>query len=159
MIVSLSSLEKKILDRIQSDFPVCDDPYREIAQGAGCTRAEALHTVASLRRNGVIRRIGGIFSAAGLGYESCLAAARVDADRMEDAASRAGAHPGVTHCYERGGAYNLWFTIVARDRAKLERILDDVRACDGVHEVHELPALKTFKIKVDFAFTGEQNGS
>jgi DNA-binding Lrp family transcriptional regulator len=58
----------------------------------------------------------------------------------------------VTHNYERDGLYNLWFTVIAANRGRLDGILADVRYGPGVEAVHELPALHTFKIRVDFDF-------
>lgn len=154
---SFSSLEQKILDRIQTDFPLSREPYRVIGEAVGCSAEEAHETVMGLRANGIIRRLGGIFVAGKLGYVSCLAAVRVEPAMIGEAASIAGAHPEVTHNYERDCRYNLWFTVVARTPERLEEILEDVRTCDGVHSVHALPAEKTFKIRVDFNFGEERD--
>lgn len=149
---SFSSLEEKILDRIQTDFPVSVDPYGDIGRAVGCGREEAYNTVVDLRRRGVIRRIGGVFAANKLGYESCLAAARVDPSRIEEVASKIAEYPEVTHNYEREGSYNLWFTIVAEGTERMDQILNSARESEGVEAVHALPAVKTFKIRVDFKF-------
>lgn len=148
----LSSLEKAILELIQTSFPISADPYAEIGTAVGCTREEAHATVADLRRRGVIRRIGGSFAADKLGYLSTLVACRVDPEHLEAAAAVAGSFPEVTHNYERNANYNLWFTVIAENQARMDEILDAVRAVPGVQAVHSLPALRTFKIKVDFKF-------
>lgn len=153
---SLSSIEEKILNRIQTDFPLSADPYGDIGREVGCKREDAHAAVVELRRRGIIRRIGGIFAADSLGYESCLVAARVVPGSIEEAASRVGRYPEVTHSYERDSEYNLWFTIIAEGPERTKRILDDVRECDGVEAVHALPAIRTFKIRVDFDF-GDEN--
>lgn len=152
---AFSPLERKILDLIQTDFPLTADPYTDIAASARCTRDEAHATVVSLRRRGIIRRIGGVFVSGKLGYKSCLVAARVDPSRIETVAARASAYAEVTHNYERNGFYNLWFTIIAENTEKIEKIIGDVRSCEGVEAVHAIPALNTFKIKVAFNFNGE----
>ena len=149
---TLTPLEKKILDTIQTDFPLSADPYGDIGREVGCGKEEAYNSILELRRRGVIRRIGGIFAADSLGYESCLVAARVAVGNIEEAASRAGLYPEVTHSYERDSDYNLWFTIIAKGPEKTKKILDDVRECDGVEAVHALPAIRTFKIRVNFGF-------
>lgn len=46
---SLTSLEKRLLERIQQEFPLCPDPYGELAEGTGCTREEAHRAVLKLR--------------------------------------------------------------------------------------------------------------
>lgn len=147
---NITALQAKILNRIQMDFPLCEDPYRVLADSLGCAREQALEAIRALRRAGVIRRIGGVFDAAKLGFQSCLVAARVDSSKIEPAAKRVSAYPEVTHNYERDGIFNLWFTIIAAGVERRDEILNDLRACEGVREAHVLPSNKVFKIKVDF---------
>jgi len=148
----LTELEKDVLDEIQASFPVSVDPYGDLAAKVGCDREAAHRTVQELRRDGIIRRIGGVFDGKTLGYDGCLVAARVDPAHVEAAAARASAYPEVTHNYERDDEYNLWFTVVARSADRAEEILADVRSCAGVKSVCALPAARMFKIKVDFRF-------
>ena len=152
-------LKRRILNRVQHDFPISPEPYVELAVAISaelpCTPEQVHEAVQELRREGVIRRIGGSFAAGKVGYVSTLVAARVDPDCIEAAAARASARPEVTHNYEREGAYNLWFTVTASGQDRIDEILADVRACRGVHSVHALPALKTFKIRVAFEFDEE----
>jgi DNA-binding Lrp family transcriptional regulator len=61
-------------------------------------------------------------------------------------------YPGVTHNYEREGDYNIWFTLIAPSRKKINRILAEISRKTGVGGILNLPALKTFKIAVDFNF-------
>ena len=153
----LSTVEKAILELIQTGFPISADPYAEIGAAVGCTREEAHGMVVDLRHRGVIRRIGGSFAADKLGYISTLVASRVDPERLGAAAAVAGSFPEVTHNYERAANYNLWFTVIAEHQARMDEILDAVRAVPGVQAVHSLPALRTFKIKVDFKFKEESH--
>lgn len=152
MAHELTALEQRVLNRIQQDFPIAPDPYAEIAHEIGCTADEAFATVQALRRHGIIRRIGASFSAAKLGYVSVLVAARVQPDYLEAAAAVATQYPEVTHNYERAGAYNLWFTIIAETMERIEEILQAVRQCDGVESVYGLPSKGTYKIRVEFQF-------
>ncbi len=147
---SLTSLEKRLLERIQQEFPLCPDPYGELAEGTGCTREEAHRAVLKLRESGVIRRIGGSFVPTRLGYVSALAAVRVDPDRLEEVAAKASSYPEVTHNYQRNGLFNLWFTIIAKDEEQLRQIAEAVRSCKGVAALHALPAKETFKLRVHF---------
>ena len=149
-------LERRILDRIQSDFPLCSDPYTELAADANCTVAEARETVITLRETGIIRRIGGSFVADKLGYVSTLVAASVEPSVLEEIAAVVSSYPEVTHNYERHNRYNLWFTITACSRERMEHIAEELRTRSGVHALHLLPVIKTFKIKVNFNFAGEE---
>ncbi|MHB9130843.1 MAG: siroheme decarboxylase subunit alpha [Armatimonadota bacterium] len=152
MADTLSPLDQRVLNYIQTDFPLAADPYGEIAREVGCTQLEAYETVKELRKRGIIRRIGGSFVASKLGYVSALVAARVEPAKLEEAAAVASSFPEVTHNYEREAEYNLWFTVIAEDRQRMEEILDAVSRCAGVETVQALPAGRTFKIRVEFAF-------
>jgi DNA-binding Lrp family transcriptional regulator len=148
----LSILDRAILEVIQHGFPLVADPYADIARQVGSTREEAHAAVQSLRRRGIIRRIGGSFAAQALGYVSVLVAARVEPEQLEAVASFAGDYPEVTHNYQRDNIYNLWFTVIAESPQRLEDILESIRRRPGVTALHALPAERTYKIRVNFNF-------
>lgn len=151
----LTHQEERMLEIIQTGFPICSEPYVEIAAALGCLPDAACALAARLRKQGLIRRIGGSFDARKMGYVSTLVAARVLPVHLEAAAAHVSSFLEVTHNYERANRYNLWFTIIAFGHPRLETILQSIRQQEGVLALHELPALKTFKIKVDFKFSGE----
>ena len=152
MTEAVSDIEKRVLDIIQQDFPVCPDPYAQIAEQASCSKDDAYAAVINLRNSGVIRRIGGSFIPASLDHVSALIATSVEPSSLEAAAECAGSFAEVTHNYERQGPYNLWFTVVAENIERLDAITDTVRNIPGVQSLHALPATKTFKIRVNFKF-------
>lgn len=151
-----TDLERRILDLIQTDFPLCMEPYAALAADASCTTDEAHATVMKLRQSGIIRRIGGSFAASKLGYISTLVAATVDPADLEATAGAVSEYSEVTHNYERGHRYNLWFTITAHSRERMKQIADELRIRPGVKALHLLPATKTFKIRVNFDFESEK---
>jgi DNA-binding Lrp family transcriptional regulator len=113
---------------------------------------EIVERVQKLKDVGIIRRIGASFSARAVGFTSTLCAARVPREKIEGFVSVVNTYPGVTHNYERGGDYNIWFTLIAPSRKKINQILAEISRKTGVKEILDLPALKTFKIAVDFSF-------
>lgn len=149
----MTALPRRILDLIQERFPLACDPYAILAEKLDCTADAAHIAVMNLRRDGIIRRIGGSFIAAALGYRSTLAAAKVDPAHLESVAARVSVWPEVTHNYERPADYNLWFTIIARGDPPMQKILDNVRGYAGVQSVVSLPAIRTFKLRVTFRFS------
>ena len=148
----LSPLDRLILGRIQQDFPIAPAPCTELARDLGAS-PDAVHArLSRLRANGLIRRIGGSFDAARLGYVSTLAAARVEPGLLAQTAALASGFPEVTHNYERNDVMNLWFTVIAHAPQRLHEILQMIGRAPGVMEIHSLPAIRTFKIRVDFPF-------
>jgi DNA-binding Lrp family transcriptional regulator len=155
----LSELDRQLLGRIQSSFPLVQEPYAQLAHDLGAASDEVHRAILGLRRSGVIRRIGGSFVPAPLGHLSTLVGSRTDPDCLEAVAAVASAFPEVTHNYERDGEYNLWFTVIAPAAARLEQILQSVRGAAGVRAVHSLPCLRVFKIRVRFDFGGGSPGA
>jgi DNA-binding Lrp family transcriptional regulator len=58
----IDDVDKAILNRIQSDFPITPRPYRAIAEDLGLSEADVLKRVTRLKATGIIRRIGGNFT-------------------------------------------------------------------------------------------------
>ncbi len=153
---SLNDLDRRILSAIQGGFPITSRPYAQLADDFGCTEAEALASVAGMRTSGVIRRIGAIFDSARLGYRSTLCAIAVPPERVEEVAAVISAYPNVTHNYQREDRYNVWFTLIAPSAERISEILREIAGTTGIDDILDLPAIRLFKIKVDFDLTGEK---
>jgi DNA-binding Lrp family transcriptional regulator len=152
----MDAIDKKILDLIQTDFPLDPRPFARIGEQCGLTEAEALARVRALKGKGIIRRIGANFQSRKLGWTSTLCAAQVPEDKLDEFVAEVNSQPGVTHNYLRRHAYNVWFTLIAPDLDKVREILADITAKTGI-EILNLPAEKTFKIKVDFPMSEHDN--
>ena len=83
--MTLDTMDKRILDIIQTDFPLESRPYAIIAERLGITEQEALDRVNALRKSRLIRRLGANFQSAKLGFRSTLCAAKVPEDKLVDA--------------------------------------------------------------------------
>jgi len=151
------SVRQRVLDAIQSGFPLDHDPYGVLAGRLGMTREQVRGLVASLREDGTVRRIGASFSSRHLGYTSTLCAMTVPGapSEVDRIAAKVSAHAEVTHNYLRDGAFNVWFTVIAPSEAAIGRLLDDMRHETGC-EIMSFPATEVFKIKVDFSGTADQ---
>ncbi|MBS4007331.1 MAG: AsnC family transcriptional regulator [Clostridium sp.] len=152
----LDPADRAILNIIQTRFPLVSRPYAAVAAEVGLTEAEVLTRVTALKEAGIIRRIGGIFASDKLGFSSTLVALKVAAEKIEAVALAVSAYPGVTHNYERAHEFNLWFTLVSRTETELEQVLNEIMCLDGVLKLRNLPALKLFKIGVNFDLTEEE---
>lgn len=148
----LDKTDRLILNEIQRNFPVCHRPFLALARRLKLKEKEILQRVQRLKEVGVIRRIGASFSARAVGFHSTLCAAKVPRSRIKEFVAVVNSYPGVTHNYEREGDLNVWFTLIAPSEKKVQQILNQISAKTGVKEILNLPALKTFKIAVDFNF-------
>lgn len=145
----MDRVDRKILDLLQQDFPLTVEPYKELARQVGRSEEEVLERIARLKEAGIIRRIGGIINARGLGWVTTLCAVSVPEDRIEEITQRINAEPGVTHNYLRDHELNMWFTLIAPSHQEIEAILDKIET-DTDLSIHNFPAAQTYKIKVSF---------
>ena len=147
---ALDNLDKKILNRIQSDFPLTSRPYLNIAEDLGISEKEVLSKVTRLKNSGIIRRIGGNFVPHKIGFVSTLCAAKVPEDKVAKFARVVNGYPGVTHNYRRDNAFNIWFTFIAPTMQEIEKNLESISRETGITDLLNLPATKVFKIKAQF---------
>jgi DNA-binding Lrp family transcriptional regulator len=142
--------DRRLLNRIQSNFPVSPQPFETIGRELGMSEAEVLDRLGRLKRDGLIRRIGGNFSPEKLGFVSTLCAARVPEAEVDRFAAIVNRYAGVTHNYLRANSYNVWFTFIAPSMDEIEANLAAIRAATGVDAIMNLPATRVFKIRAKF---------
>ena len=142
-------LEQNLLAIIQDAFPLEERPYQVLAdkfstEDGPVTEQQVFEAVESLRKSGVIRRIGGVYDSKALGFISRLCAGKVtDIDKFTAAINEISA---ITHNYVRSHEYNVWFTVIAQSEGEIRKIVDGLCASTDLHDVHILSATKKFKI-------------
>ena len=146
----MNETDKRILNEIQTDFPITKRPFHELGKRLGLSESEVIERVRKLKDKGVIRRIGGNFHSNKLNFASTLCAAKVPEGKIEHFVQVVNLYPGVTHNYLRDHDYNVWFTFIAEDMDTICNALERISRETGVAQIRSLPATKTFKIKVDF---------
>ena len=152
--MTLDDLDRRILDRVQIDFPIEPRPFQVLADALGSSEAEVLSKVRRLQAEGVIREAGAVFDLRKLGYTSTLCAASVAPEHIEAVTELINGYAEVTHNYLRDNPFNVWFTVIARTEEHIGKILDRIRAAEGVAQVISLPSRRMFKIKVHFQTGG-----
>lgn len=148
----ISVLDRRILDALQYDFPLSERPFDVIAERLGLATDVLWQRVEGMLDQGVIRRLGASFDSQKLGFSSTLAAVRVAPDLVDRAAEIVGRYPEVTHSYLRDHEFNIWFTLIAADRKRIETILREVRAELSLKpsDVLNLPMKRMFKLDARF---------
>jgi len=144
-------IQQRVLDEIQSGFPLESDPYGVLAQRIGLSRDQVTRAIEALQADGTIRQICASLSSKKLGHTSTLCAIAVPGtdEDIDRAAELVSAHPEVTHNYRRDSGFNVWFTAIAPSAAHLEQLAREVSLETGC-EVVNLPVTKLHKIRVDF---------
>jgi len=151
----LDDLDRELLNAVQWDFPLDPEPYARLADRLATTEPEVRARVQRVKDAGVLRQLSAIFDTRALGYSSALVAAKVDSERVDEAAAVVSGHPGVSHNYKRNHAYNLWYTIAVPPGASLDEHVDALHTASGALVTRKLPTLKLYKIGVKLDMTGQ----
>ncbi len=150
--------DRELLGALQGEIPLVSTPFAVLGQQIDMSEKEVIKRTERLRREGFVRTVSAQFDPHSLGYQSCLVAAKVAPDRIDDAAAIINGHPGVTQNYKRNNDFNLWFTIAIAPSSRLGldrtiQILGDEAGCEIVRP---LPTLKVFKQGGDGAESHEE---
>lgn len=146
---ALDTIDRKLLDIIQTAFPLVPRPYEDLGRQLGISEEEALARVKAMKEKKIIRRLGANFQSAKLGFRSTLCGAHVPEEKLDAFIADVNALPGVTHNYLRNHDFNVWFTLIGPSWEDVCATIRGIEERTGI-SVMNLPAEKLFKIRVDF---------
>jgi len=146
----MDTIDKKILNIIQTQFPVEPEPYKVVGEQIGLSEDEVFARVKKLKEKGIIRRIGAVFDLEKLGFASTLCTAKVPEDKIKEFVDAVNSYPGVTHNYRRNHEYNIWFTFIAPTMDDIEKALREISDKTGITDILNMPAKQKFKIDASF---------
>jgi DNA-binding Lrp family transcriptional regulator len=154
--IPLDEHDKRLMNVLQSQFPLEREPWPTIARTAQLSVDDAMTRTQRLLDNRIIREITPIFDTRALGYESMLVAAKVDSENPQRAAKIVNSHPGVSHNYLRTHDFNLWFTIATPPDSELglEGTLEVLQRLTGAESIRQLPTIVLFKINMNLEMEG-----
>jgi DNA-binding Lrp family transcriptional regulator len=155
--MSLDITDRKLLNLIQSDFPLHREPYAALSDKLGVSEDEVLQRIQRLRDKGIIRSISAIYNAAGLGYHSTLVAMHVDEAHVDEAAAFINRHMEVSHNYLRDHYLNLWFTLTTTRDRDLEDTAAKMGESVDAEITLSLPIARAFKINVCFDMLDQED--
>ncbi len=149
--IPLDEADKRLMNLLQSSFPLDPEPFAAIAAAAELDLDDVLARTQRLLDGRIIREITPIFDTRALGYDSMLVAAKVDAEYPHRAAEIVNSHPGVSHNYLRTHEFNLWFTIATPPDSELglNGTLEALMRETGAESMRRLPTLTLFKINMN----------
>lgn len=150
----MDQIDKKLLNLVQNGLPVESRPFLTIGKKLEITEEEVINRLEKLKRETFIRRIGGIFDSKKLGYVSTLCAISVPEERIEDVSEIINGYEEVTHNYIRNHHYNMWFTIIAQTKEKIDEVIRDIKSRAEINRIINLPSVKLFKIRATFHING-----
>ncbi len=151
MVVKVfSQQDREIIKALQEDFPLCEEPYKILAQRAGVSEEEFLQRVQDFVDEKKIRKMGAVLRHREVGFKvNALCAWEVPPENLDDVAKIMSGHPAVSHCYDRTTApnwnYNLYTMIHAKTREECDAIVAELSKKSGVKNFQILYSKKEWK--------------
>ena len=139
--------DRELLGVLQGEIPLVSTPFAVLGQLIDMSEKEVIKRTERLKRDGIVKQIAAQFDTRSVGYRSCLVAARVRPEHIDEAANVVSAHPGVSQNYKRNNDFNLWFTIAVSPSSKLglEKTVDILGEEAECETIRLLPTLKLYK--------------
>jgi DNA-binding Lrp family transcriptional regulator len=145
----MDALDRRIINELQGGFPVCEHPFRKMAEHLGSTESELITRLGCMLEDGLLTRFGPMFHAENMGGALSLCAMQVPPERFEAVAAQVNAFPEVAHNYQRDHAMNMWFVLATETPQALEATLDRIEEQTGLR-VFNLPKQEEFYVGLHF---------
>ena len=142
-------IDRAIVNRLQEGFPLCDRPYRRVAESLGISEQELLRRLRVMLENKQLSRFGPMFHAERLGGGLSLCAMAIPAADFERVAEQVNAFPEVAHNYARDHRLNMWFVLATESPARIDEVLAEIERTTG-HPVYNLPKKEEFFVGLRF---------
>lgn len=146
----MDALDKKIIQAMQDEFPLVEEPYKEIAERIGITQDELIEKLSRYKRSGKIRKMGAVLRHREVGFAAnVLAVWMVGEECIEEVATVMAANPSISHCYDRNTLpnwpYNLYTMIHAHSREECNQIAGKIAKQHNLPKPVMLYSVKEWK--------------
>jgi siroheme decarboxylase len=145
----MDELDRKIINRLQLDFPICDHPFAVVADELGTNEAELLSRLEQLSDKKYLTRFGPLYNADNFGGAVSLCAMMVSEDDFDMVTEQVNAFPQVAHNYQRDHVLNMWFVIATESQNELDETIKKIENETGV-PVKNMPKLHEFYVGLYF---------
>ena len=145
--VELDELDRRIINALQGEFPLCEEPYREVAASLAVDEATLLARLSHMLEQRVLTRFGPMFQIERMGGRFVLAALAVPDDRFEEVAALVNGFAEVAHNYRREHRLNMWFVLATEQPGDIERVCRRIELETGL-PVFAFPKLKEYFVEM-----------
>lgn len=137
--------DKAIVNRLQQGFPICDSPFRYVAEELGIAESELLARLQTMLAEGVLSRFGPMYHAEQMGGALTLAALKVPDDRFDEVAEIVNAFPEVAHNYARNHVLNMWFVLATEKPEQVFAVIGRIEDATGL-AVYNMPKISEYYV-------------
>ena len=125
---SPDEMDRAIINKMQGDFPLLDEPYRAVADSLGISESELLGRLQGMLDKRILTRFGPMFQVERMGGAFVLAAMTVPEERFDEVATQVNSLAEVAHNYRREHAMNMWFVLATETRAGIAEVIARLEA-------------------------------
>ena len=148
--VDLSKLERRVINALQEDLPLSNNPFLNFAEVLNIRVDDLLGHCRSLLRRGVIRRYGASINHYKAGYRAnAMTCWKVPINRVETVAAGIISLRQVSHCYERATnsswSYNLYAMIHGSSKMVCMETVNRIHDGSGISDFAVLFSTREFK--------------
>ena len=145
----MDDLDRKIINELQKNFPVCDHPFAVVAAKLETTEAELILRLQHMLDEKLLTRFGPIYNAERLGGAVSLCALAVQEDDFDFISEKVNTFPQVAHNYQREHELNMWFVLATETKNELDETIKKIEADTGL-PVRNMPKLQEFYVGLHF---------
>ena len=139
----MDEIDKQIINHLQGGFPVCDSPYKMVAEQMGLSEDVLINRIKDLLDTGMLSRFGPLYHAEEMGGALTLAAVKAPADEFDTIAEIINAFPEVAHNYERSHELNMWFVIATDLPERLTEVIQEIELQTEL-SVYNMPKINEY---------------
>lgn len=139
----MDALDKKIINHLQTGFPICELPYQHVADELGISENQLLERLQILLDNGVLSRFAPLYHAEQMGGALTLAAVKAPIESFDNVAEIINAFPEIAHNYAREHELNMWFVIATQQPERLLEVIAEIEQQTGL-QVYNMPKINEY---------------
>ena len=145
--------QRKILKHLSSGLPICEEPYKELANKSGVSEKELLDFIHELVDSNVISRFGIVISQESVGYvENAIVVWDIPDEEVDQVGALLGLQEKISLCYRRkrqlpDWPYNLFTLIHGKTKNDVLTELNNIVTSNGIEKYacDVLISTETFK--------------
>lgn len=141
----MDELDRKIINVLQSGFPVSEEPYAEVAKQLGIDEVDLLSRLKKLLNEKILTRFGPMYDAEKLGGAFSLVAIKVPQQEFDRVTEIVNSYTEVAHNYHRDHEFNMWYVLATETAEKIIEVNSDIERRTGL-KVFNMPKLDEYYI-------------
>lgn len=143
----IATVDRKILAKLQGEFPICERPYAEAAEQLGISEEELLQCLQQMLADKVLTRFGPMFQIEEMGGAFVLAALAAPEERYDEITALVNELPEVAHNYRREHALNMWFVLATETKDGIAEAIARIERDTG-QPVYVFPKEREFFVEM-----------